>query len=102
MSPIDEKPSRNEDEYHMKRDAELIREQRARLDAERAKRELASHLGKCPRCGRDLVEREYHHIKADSCPSCHGMWLDQAEIEMLEHVDRNEVRTFIRHLFGLS
>ena len=31
----DEKPSRNEDVYFAKLDAELIKEQRARLDAER-------------------------------------------------------------------
>ena len=102
MSPTDDKPSRNEDEYHLKRDAELIREQRARLDAERAKRERASHLGKCPRCGRDLVEKEFHHIRADNCPSCHGMWLDQSEIDMLEHVDHNQWRGFLRQLFGLE
>ena len=98
--PIEEKPSRNEDEYFAKVNAELIKQRRALLDAERAKQERKSHLNKCPKCGSTLVEREYHHMKIDACPECGGMWLDKGELEMIEHVERNQVKRFIGSMLG--
>lgn len=99
--PTDEKPSRNEEEYSAKLNAELIREQRARLDAERASRDTAQPTMKCPRCGGTLTEREYHHIKVDACDTCGGMWFDKGEVEMLEHVEQGALDRFARSLFGL-
>jgi uncharacterized protein with PIN domain len=96
------KPSRNEDEFFVKRDAELIREQRARLDAERSQVERKSHYMRCPKCGGTLVETDYHHIKLDKCPDCGGIWFDKGEMEMIEHVDHSNVRGFVRSLFGLK
>ena len=87
-SMSDGKPSKTEDEYFVKLDAELIKEQRARLDAERAAAERKSHFGKCPKCGGTLFETEFHHIKLDKCPDCHGVWLDAGELQMLEHAPR--------------
>jgi ssDNA-binding Zn-finger/Zn-ribbon topoisomerase 1 len=98
----DAKPSRSEDEYFVKQDAELIKEQRARLDAERARAERRSHYMKCPKCGADLVEVEFQHIKLDRCTECHGIWLDKGEMEMLEHVDQSNIRGFVRSMFGLK
>lgn len=98
----DNKPTRSEDEYFVKRDAELIKEQRARLDAERTASERKSHYMKCPKCGGTLAEAEFHHIKLDRCPDCHGVWLDNGELEMLAHVDQSRVREFVRGMFGLK
>jgi uncharacterized protein len=100
--PIQEKPSRNEDEYFAKLDADLIRDQRHKLDRERNQVERKAHFMKCPKCGADLVETEFHHIKIDRCSECQGMWLDRGEIEMLEHIDQSNVRQFIRSMFGLK
>ncbi len=83
----DEKPSRNEDEYFVKRDAEFIQERRARLDEERKKQERTSHYNKCPRCGRDLTERDHKGAKVDECDSCGGMWLDKGELELVQELD---------------
>jgi hypothetical protein len=94
-----EKPSRNEDEYFLKHDAELIKEMRARLDRERAEAERRAHWMKCPKCGADLTETEYHHLKVVLCPDCHGMWLDAGEIQMVEQVKENRIADFIRDLF---
>ena len=99
--PTDERPSRNEDEYFVRRDAELIKERRARLDAERALQERSSHRNKCPRDGADLVERTHHHVKIDECPECGGVWLDKGELQMLEHVDHSSIRRFVGSMFGL-
>jgi uncharacterized protein len=98
--PIDEKPSRNEDEYFAKLDAELIKAQRARLDQERGKSARAAHYMKCPKCGADLQEREFHHVKVDVCPECNGMWFDAGEVDMIKYVDRNAIGRFVGSLFG--
>ena len=94
-----EKPSRNEDEYFLLSDAELIRAQRAKLDAERAAAERRSHYMKCPKCGADLAEREFSSIKVDVCPACHGMWLDAGEIDLIGRTQQSATGTFIRDLF---
>ena len=98
----DNTPSRNEDEYFVKLDADLIKEQRAKLDADRERLERRSHYMKCPKCGGTLVEAEFHHIKIDKCPDCGGVWFDRGEIDMLEHIDQSKVRAFVRSLFGLK
>ncbi|MCC6772885.1 MAG: zf-TFIIB domain-containing protein [Gemmatimonadaceae bacterium] len=96
------KPSRTEDEYFVKKDAELIKQQRAHLDAKRAKVERQSHFMKCPKCGHDLTETDFHQIKIDRCTTCHGVWFDAGEVEMLEHVDQSQIRSFVRSMFGLK
>src|SRR5215212_8991968 len=87
--PTEEKPSRNEDEYFAKLDADLMKERRARLDQERLKQERSSHFNKCPKCGCDLEEREHHGVKIDQCSECSGMWLDKGELELIEEIDRH-------------
>lgn len=98
----DQKPSRTEDEYFVKQDAELIKQQRAILDAQRASAERQSHFMKCPKCGHDLVETDFHHIKIDRCPECHGVWFDAGEVELMEHLDQSKLRSFVRSMFGLK
>lgn len=87
--PIDEKPSRNEDEYFARQNADLIKEMRARLDADRKKSEQKQQLT-CPRDGTMLVETESEHVKIDSCPKCKGVWLDAGELEQLRLVNRGK------------
>ncbi|HEY5546772.1 MAG TPA: zf-TFIIB domain-containing protein [Gemmatimonadaceae bacterium] len=98
----EKKPSKTEDEYFVKLDAELIKAQRAKLDAERAKAERDSHYMRCPKCGGQLEEIEFHHMKIDRCKDCGGIWLDKGEMEMLEHIDQSNIRSFVRTMFGLK
>ncbi|HET7622524.1 MAG TPA: zf-TFIIB domain-containing protein [Gemmatimonadaceae bacterium] len=93
--PIDEKPSRNEEEYFRKLDAELIKSQREKLDAERAEVERARRdsareewLMRCPKCGAELEERDIDQVKVDVCPAGHGTWLDAGELELLRATER--------------
>ena len=102
MAPIQDKPSRNEDEFFARQDAEMIKQQRASLDAERALQERKSHYMKCPKCGASLTTSDFHHIKIDRCGECGGMWFDKGEIEMLEHIDQSQIRQFMRAMFGLT
>lgn len=98
----DEKPSRNEDEYFAKVNAELIKAHRVRLDSARATQERTQFLNKCPKCGVELFEKEFHHVKLDVCATCQGMWLDRGELEMLSHVKRSAVSRFVGSMFGLK
>ncbi|MGK2936174.1 MAG: zf-TFIIB domain-containing protein [Gemmatimonadaceae bacterium] len=100
--PIDEKPSRNEDEYWAKVDAELIKSRRAALDAERENARMSEQQNKCPRCCVDLKEREYHHVKIDECAQCGGVWLDKGELEMLQQVPRDKSGGFLGSMFGIK
>jgi ribosomal protein L31 len=91
-------PHRNEDEYFLKQDAELIKELRAKLDAEREAAERKAHYMKCPKCGSDLTETVFQQVKIDVCGQCHGMWLDAGELEMISKVRESAVGSFLRDI----
>jgi len=88
-----EKPSRNEDEYFVKQDAELIRKQREQADAAARDAERKSHYMKCPKDGYDLASSTYHGVQIESCPHCGGMWLDAGEIDAVAHEERPALLT---------
>ena len=96
----EEKPSRNEEEYFARLNAELIKERRAALDKARAQTTQEEPLMKCPRCGGTLKEVEHHNVKIDQCSSCNGVWLDAGEIELLEHAHESGVTRFFTSMFG--
>lgn len=101
-----DQPSRNEDEYFVKQDAELLKQMREKLDAERAKA-ASSGAMKCPRCGADLQEKQYHHAMVDVCPKCNGMWLDAGEAEIIgrsfqQEASAHSVFSDLRSLFHKS
>lgn len=89
------KPSQNEDEWFARRDAEWLKEQRAKLDAERKAKESAMT---CPRCGGTLAQRTWRGVTLDSCKSCHGLWLDAGELAMLAHEPERELLKLAREL----
>jgi ribosomal protein L37AE/L43A len=78
-----EKPSKNEDEYFARRDAELLRQQRAAAQQAAAESERKQHYMKCPKCGYDLITGEWDGIQIDQCTHCHGIWFDAGEAEAL-------------------
>jgi hypothetical protein len=96
---IENKPSRNEDEYFLKADAELIKAQRAKLDAEREAARRKQHYMKCPKCGGDLKEQALASVKVDVCGDCKGIFLDAGELELIAKVKDSAVGGFIRDLF---
>jgi hypothetical protein len=83
-----ETPSRNEDEYFAKQDAELMKQMRAKLDKEREAQERRAHHMKCPKCGGNLKEEELGPVKVDVCSDCKGIWFDAGELEMLKHTKK--------------
>lgn len=94
-------PSRNEDEYFVKQDAELIKQMRAKLDKEREAQERKAHFMKCPKCGADLTEKDMGNVKVDVCPDCRGMWLDAGEMEMVRHVQKSGGGNLFRGILDL-
>jgi uncharacterized protein len=83
-----DKPSRNEDEYFVKQEAELLRTQRAQAEAALRDAERKSHYMKCPKDGHDLASSMYHGVQIETCPHCGGMWLDAGEVEAVSHEER--------------
>jgi hypothetical protein len=92
------KPSQNENEYFARRDAEWLKEQRGRLDAERSLRDAKSSGMVCPRCQGDLRERTFHNVRIDVCASCRGVWLDAGEMHMLAHVESDAMLDVIHDI----
>ncbi len=78
-----ERPSKNEDEYFARRDAELLRQQRATAQQAAAETERKKHSMKCPKCGYDLITGDWDGVQIDQCTHCHGIWFDAGEAESL-------------------
>jgi hypothetical protein len=78
-----EKPSKSEDEYFARQDAELLQKERDALESQAAEATRKSHIGKCPRCGYDLHSETYHEIPVERCGHCGGIFLDNSALEQL-------------------
>lgn len=88
-----DKPSRNEDEYFVKQDAELLHKQREQATAAAREVERKSHYMKCPKDGYDLASSTYHGVQIETCPHCGGMWLDAGELDVIAHEERPALLT---------
>jgi uncharacterized protein len=88
-----EKPSRNEDEYFAREDAELLRKQRERASAASLEAERKTHYMKCPKDGYDLASSEYHGVTIETCLHCGGMWLDAGELDAVAKDDSPSLMT---------
>ncbi len=81
------KPSSAEEEYFARVEAEKKRKlavNQARKVAadERAKLAKLHHM-RCPKCGMELSEIAYRGVLVDKCFNCHGVFLDDGELEKL-------------------
>ena len=68
-----DKPSRNEDEYFARQEAERLAQQRAAAKAEAEAAERQSHFMKCPKDGYDLATQEIQEVQIDVCSHCGGI-----------------------------
>ncbi len=78
-----DKPSKSEDEYFTKRDMEILKTQRLQIRTEAEQAERRQHFMKCPKCGADLNQEEFHGVTIERCPEDNGIWLDAGEVERL-------------------
>lgn len=85
-------PSQTEDEYFVKEDAEKMRRMALQVKRETAAAELKRlkdlHYMHCPKCGLAMSEVKYGPVDVDVCFSCNGIFLDQGELEHLQHAKR--------------
>jgi hypothetical protein len=86
------KPSKLEEEFIVRQEfqkrKEIEEEKHKRLQAEEKNRLKELHYMRCPKCGMELIEIDYKHIKIDKCSECDGLWLDAGEIEMISKLEK--------------
>jgi len=72
-----------EDQYFAERDRQLV-EQLRRARAEEAEEQVkeAAQM-RCPKCGSRLAQRRLRGVSVEECPSCHGVWLDEGELQQI-------------------
>jgi len=89
------KPSSQEEEYFLKREAELAKERQAKLLEEEQAKQKAQWSMKCPKCGMPLQPVQVTTVTVDRCTGCLGVWLDAGEFEAVAKQDEG----FLRRLF---
>jgi len=87
------KPSELEEEYFARIEFEKrkkIEEKRHSQLAELEKKRLQElHHMRCPKCGMELIEIDYKHIKVDKCSECDGIWLDPGELDAISKLEKS-------------
>lgn len=97
------KPSRSEDEYFAKEDAEkLHRLHKAKLDAlsvKEVEERKALHWMKCAKCGYDLQSIPWRHVEVEKCFHCGAIVLDEKDLEDLAGAE--DQINFLREVFEI-
>ena len=82
-----------EEEYFYKLNQELIDKRRKEKEnAEKNAHKNHAHWMKCPKCGNGLKEVSLAGIQIDQCESCHGIFFDAGELDIL--MKTNEPKGF--------
>lgn len=96
MTPV--RPSSTEEEFFAREEAEKKRKlavDKAKELAAKEKEELKKlHYMHCPKCGMELTEIAFRGVLVDKCFACHGLWLDDGEIEKLAGEDGTWAKVF--------
>jgi hypothetical protein len=99
----DHKRSHMEDEYFVREDAEKKRKLALQVKKETEAAELtrlkALHHMRCPKCGLGLQEVKYLGVDVDVCFACHGIFLDQGELEQLAKPEKSGVMDAVLNWF---
>jgi len=100
------KPTKTEDEYFAREDAEKAKRLKEQLKGESLEEQKQNIKTicymKCPKCGGDLTEVVFRGIKIDRCTSCNGVWLDDGELEKLAGPEEKSSIREIINLFKAS
>jgi hypothetical protein len=72
-----------ENKFFADRDRELLLKLKSQTGTqeEQGLRDLARM--RCPKCGEHLQTRTHLEVGIDECPSGHGIWLDDGELQKL-------------------
>jgi hypothetical protein len=85
-----DKPSRNEEEYFARMEAQRLAQRKKSAEVEAELAERRSHFMKCPRCGADLQVEHYSGIEVERCPDCNGLWFDAGEADRLVELNASK------------
>lgn len=81
------KPSKPEDEYFARVEAEKKRkraeEYHRQLDEAERQKLKETHWMRCPKCGMELHEIVFRGVRMDKCFHCQGIFLDDGELEKI-------------------
>jgi len=102
-----DKPSRLEDEYFAREDAERLRklhaEEMGRLQAGEREALRKLHQGRCSNCGAQLVPEPVAGLIVQHCPSCGGAFLDKKAWETLQgHAEPQSVMSSVLNWFKVA
>jgi hypothetical protein len=84
-----QKEKAEEDRFFAERDKAMLEKLRQQVSATELERIRELSRMRCPKCGDRLVAVEHHGVTVEECPSCHGMWLDPGELEMVARRERD-------------
>ena len=77
----------------------IAQEERKRLERLRAAA-IAGASGACPKDGARLITRMNGGLQMETCPTCRGVWLDAAEVELvLKTKNEDALIHWVRSLF---
>ena len=81
------KPSHTEEEFFARVEAEkkkkLAEDSRKKLTEEEKARLKSLHWMRCPKCCMELHAVPYKGVTLDKCFQCHGVFLDDGELEKI-------------------
>jgi len=81
------KPSSSEEEYFAREEAEKKKRLANQINQEMAQEEKERlkklHWMHCPKCGMELHPLLFKGVTIDKCFGCHGVYLDDGELEKL-------------------
>ena len=78
-----------EERFFAERELKLLERLRAPRPVSPEADPDASRSMRCPRCGIVLIAVPHDGTAAAECPSGHGLWLDQADVERLATRERD-------------
>ena len=103
MSQTPGKPSKTEEEYFVREDAEKKRKIALAVKKETEAAELLRlkelHFMRCPKCGLPLQEVKYSGVDVDVCFACGGVFLDRGELESITTHEKHGVMGAILNWF---
>lgn len=97
------KPSKPEDEFFTKEDAEkkrrLAQEVAKQLAADERKRLRDLHHMHCPKCGLKMQEVRLRGMDVEVCFACGGIFLDKGEIDIIAAPQQKGIMAAILNWF---
>lgn len=97
------KPTQPEEEFIAKEEAEKKKRLHDKIEGElvHEKRESTRDIWfmTCPKCGASLEVITFRGFKVEKCRECHGVWLDNGELEKLAGPESHSIVGEILELF---